>query len=1026
MLGSRKARTLIKVLALARGASVNADALVEALWSGDDLPAKPVDQVGVLVSRLRSVLGPECVTRSDAGWSLAADWLDVAELEVRVGEAATRLAGGNPSAARAAARAALALARGELLADEPDAPWAQVARAAVSRTLARARLIGAEAAMAAGDPTDAADLAAAALDCDGYDEAALRVLMRADTAAGRPARALAAYARVRERLADDLGVDPSPETEELHTAILLGDLTGPVPAGNVAEVALVGRETQSRTLDGFLERVRGGDRVLAVVQGEPGIGKTALVAHWAGRLPADVLVLWGRCDELGRELPLQPVLDGLALYLRALDAEGTARCLGDAEPVIGPLLGRFGDVAPAGATAVSDPAAGRAMLFASLLATIERAGGGGPIVLVCEDAHLAGESTIEWLRFAVRRGSRVLVIATTRPGDGAPGSPDLLELGPLDLRASSQLVGEARAQELHARSGGNPLFLLELARATSPELPSSVREAVASRVEALGDAASTLRAAAVLGSMIDVDLLAGVVDRPVAVLLEHLDGGLRAHIVEERSSAFTFRHELVREALVSGTTAARRAHVHQQAARVLRGRPGHDPMEVAFHAREAGDTAGASSALVEAAAVASQRFDVALADRLLTEAIGLDDSPNARAARAQVRIARFEPEAAESDAFRAIELGGGARALEVAGWAAYYRREYVLAGQRAEEGALRAEDVAVRASCLTLSGRVLHSSGNLDVALERLSQAVSIAPSEVRGVAQVYLGGLLVHRGDVVEGGELAQRALLDAAHLSHPFARHHAYVFRVLSLGMQGRPVDALAAAEAGEAAAREAGESGARFVAVQTNVRSWVLRALGHLGEATELTEKTLESAVAPAFREMRAAAELDRVEEHLAAADLAAAASALDACRSILDWHGTHAWHHHQRYGTLRSRQLLGTGDFAGALALSTEVTEDAAARHTRRYGLLASLVAARAALASGQPVDHDDIDADLASLEECAGLEVWEVTAEMAAAAEVDRWWRDAERRAATLVARAGDHGETLRRHVAARFAALGRR
>src|SRR3984893_12417586 len=96
-LGSRKARTLVKVLALARGAAVPADTVVEALWPGDDMPAKPVEQVGVLVSRLRSVLGAERLTRSDVGGALAVDWLDVAELEARVDEAAARLGAGNPA-----------------------------------------------------------------------------------------------------------------------------------------------------------------------------------------------------------------------------------------------------------------------------------------------------------------------------------------------------------------------------------------------------------------------------------------------------------------------------------------------------------------------------------------------------------------------------------------------------------------------------------------------------------------------------------------------------------------------------------------------------------------------------------------------------------------------------------------------------------------------------------------------------------------------------------------------------------------
>lgn len=1025
-LGSRKARTLIKVLALGRGAPVAADAVVEALWPDDDLPSKPVEQVGVLVSRLRSVLGPERLSRSDAGWSLAADWLDVDELEARVDEAAARLAAGNPAAARAAARAALTLARGDLLADEPDARWADAARAAVARSLSRARLVGAEAAMVAGDPSDAADLAAAALDRDGYDEAALRVLMRADAAAGRAARALAAYAKVRERLAEDLGVDPSPATEELHTAILLGEVAGPTPDRLSTGTPPVGRDAELRTLDGYLERCRRGEHVLAVVQGEPGIGKTALVAHWANRLPADVVVVRGRCDEMGRDLPLQPVLDGLAVHLRELDAEAAAQSLGDAEPVIGPLLGRIGDAAPIDATTVADPAAGRALLFASLLATIERVAGGGLIVVLCEDVHLAGDSTIEWLRFAVRRGSRLLVLATTRPGQSALGASDLVQLGPLDLAASIALVGEERAEELHARSGGNPLFMLELARVTSAELPSSVREAVDARVEALGEASATLRAAAVLGSVIDVDLLTGVVDRPVAVLLEHLDVGLQSHIVEEYSAAFAFRHELVREALVVGTAAARRAYIHREAARVLEARPTHDPLEVAFHAQEAGDAAGASAALVEAAAVANDRFDVALADRLLTEAIALDDSPAARGARARVRIARFQLDLAESDAIRAVELGGGARALEIAGWAAYYRRDYELARQRAEEGAARTDDVAVQASCLTLSGRVLHSSGHLEPAHERLRLAASIAPAEVRGVAQVFLGGLLVHRGEVSQGGELVQRALFDAAHLSHPFAAHHGHLFRVLALGMQGRPVEALAAADVGAARAMEAGEAGARFVAVQTNLRSWVLRVLGHVGEATELTERALELAAPPAFREMRSSAELDRIEEFLAAGDFAGAGSALVAYQPILEWNGGHAWHHHQRYRTLLARHLVGVGDPAGALETATQVTSDAAERGTLRYGLLARVVVARAALACGRPIERDDIDAALVSLEGCAGLEVWRVTAEMAAAADDDRWWRDAERRAGAIVVRAGDHAETLRRHVAASFAALGRR
>ena len=90
-LGSRKARLLLRRLALANGAAVPIDELADVLW-GDRLPARPADQVGVLVARLRRVLGPDRLRRSDEGYHLELDWLDVAELEARAREASASLA----------------------------------------------------------------------------------------------------------------------------------------------------------------------------------------------------------------------------------------------------------------------------------------------------------------------------------------------------------------------------------------------------------------------------------------------------------------------------------------------------------------------------------------------------------------------------------------------------------------------------------------------------------------------------------------------------------------------------------------------------------------------------------------------------------------------------------------------------------------------------------------------------------------------------------------------------------------------
>ena len=448
-------------------------------------------------------------------------------------------------------------------------------------------------------------MAEGALDHDPYDEAALRTLMRAHAAAGRPASALAAYARMRERLGEDLGVDPVKETEELHTAILLGDVVT-IPSAAATGAA---RQTPSSdegelaALDAHLAMAERGDSVAVLVEGEAGIGKTALLGSWISGAATRALVLMGRCDELGRGLPLQPVLDGLAAHLRRITDEETASVLGDAAWSLAPLLGPVAGERPTGSqpTTVTDAAVGQALLFADLLAAIQRAGEERPVVVVVEDVHLAAPSTVEWLRFAVLRGRRLLVVASRRPGEGPSLDAPVIRLGPLDLEAVSELVGASRAPKLHDRSGGHPLFLVELAAAGPDELPASVREAVADRVDKLGEAATTLRAAAVLGTEVDVDLLAGVVGATVAALLEHLDAGMRERIIEERAGTLAFRHELVREALVAETTAARRALVHREAARVLSDRNRHDPLQVAWHAQRGGDLDTAAAALIDAA-----------------------------------------------------------------------------------------------------------------------------------------------------------------------------------------------------------------------------------------------------------------------------------------------------------------------------------------------------------------------------------------------------------------------------------------
>ncbi len=231
-LGSRKARLALHLLALGGGQAVPSGVLIDAIW-GDAPPAKPEDQLAVLLSRLRSVLGRDRIDHHDGGYRLRCDWLDAAELAVLTDEVQRRAAAGNMLGAAAAARVALSLVRGDGPRPLPG-DWALLRQAELDRLISRTRRVAAGALLDAGDWMAAADAAAAALAREPYDEAALRAQLRAYTQGGQAADALAEYASTRERLAEELGTDPSPETQALYTAILRGELApaGPPPAGS--------------------------------------------------------------------------------------------------------------------------------------------------------------------------------------------------------------------------------------------------------------------------------------------------------------------------------------------------------------------------------------------------------------------------------------------------------------------------------------------------------------------------------------------------------------------------------------------------------------------------------------------------------------------------------------------------------------------------------------------------------------------------------------------------------------------------
>jgi DNA-binding SARP family transcriptional activator len=1014
-LGSKKARLALQHLALGAGQVVPSDVLVDALW-GRDPPSRPGDQLAVLMSRLRSVLGKERIEHRDGGYLLRADWLDATELAALTGEAQRRHGAGNVTGAAAAARVALSL-----LNCSGPAPvasdWGRLRCAELDRLASHARHVAASALLEAGDWVGAVDAATAALERDAYDEVSLRVLLRAYVLGGQVATALSVYAAARERFADELGADPSPETAEVYLAIVRGELAAPARPEASPTTGLVGRDDELSHLDAVAMRVRSEGSVrVVVIDGEPGIGKTTLVRAWASRrAAAGDTVLLASCGPLDRAMPLDALLDALARLLRRLGSEVTADLLGGDGQLLAPLLG----AAPGSPQLMlADSMLGPAVLYAALVRVLRRLAERGPLAVVIDDVHLGGQSLRDWVRFVRREAMPLAVVLAVRPGEGDPPAADArLHLDALSQAAAAELVGPARVDELYARAKGHPLFLTELAQQPpGAELPASLVESVSARCDELGPAGMLLRTGAVLGTELDIDLLAAVLGRPAVELLDDAERAAAKRFLADDDGTFRFRHELVREALAAGTTASRAALLHREAGRVLTRRPTADPLTVARHARLGGDLELAARALHDAAARAAERFDHAAAEALLDDALSLHPDSRAWLARARVRTRRGRYEEALGDVERA--LPAGAAALEVGAWASYFGRRFAQAAQFAEDGALAAADPATRARCLAVGGRTRHAAGDLAGAEAQLGEALSLAQGVDRVTAAAWLGVIRSHQSRADDALALLRPATRGQLGAEHTSATLHALLFTGHAHALAGRPALALAAFTRydAEVERRQAPRFGGRAV----NFAGWVLRNLGAGAEGLDLHHEALEVGRRQGTPEVVIAALQDLAEHSVHVADADRAQSLLAEALTLLGGDLVFGWRLELRQWLVSGELALLRGAARQARDLGCKLAERAAELSVPRYVAAGRLLRHRADRLLGAPLDLDAVSADLDLLDGAMAVEAWWWTGEVAAELGVPAWLDRAAHRAERLAGSAGAHGDGLRRALAARM------
>lgn len=610
-LGSSRPRAVFAILATSRNSVVSRAELIDSIW-GDDPPATAAGSLHTYVSMLRKSLEPErargdaprLLTSVGGGYRLRVDdeGVDAAEF-VRLRELARqRFADGEPHGALRLLDDALALWRGEALVGL-SGPFADGERARLGELRTATLELRAEVGLAVGRHTDLVAELTALVHDHPLRERSRELLMLALHRCGRNAEALAVYRETRQVLVDELGIEPSQSLSRLHDQILTGSaeqpgVRRPVAATTTTRVAptLVGRARELDLAGTLVDNAAAGRGQCLWVEGELGIGKSALVAAVLARAEsAGFQLAHGVANELAQRFPLRLALDSLDVHADATDPRraAVAKALGDERP-------------PQSILAGGDPLIGAVH---SVVRLVETLCGDGPLILVMDDLHWADEaSTLVWHRLCTETSRLpLLLVGATRPVPhrsevdrlrravaGVGGA--VVNLAPLPETDTANLVAGLvgappgpRLRAVTARAGGNPLYVKEIADtlvreqvvaigADTAEVPShwvdkapdSLVAAVTSRLGYLSDATLTvLRSAALLFGEFAVTDLATLLDERVSALVRPFDEAIAAGVLRDAGNRLAFRHPVIWQALYDSMAVAVRDALHHQAARTL-------------------------------------------------------------------------------------------------------------------------------------------------------------------------------------------------------------------------------------------------------------------------------------------------------------------------------------------------------------------------------------------------------------------------------------------------------------------------
>ncbi|MGW5109699.1 BTAD domain-containing putative transcriptional regulator [Nocardia sp. NPDC004123] len=677
-LGTPMQRAVLGRLIVAHGQVVSSERLIDDLWSGHP-PPKATAVLQVHIHNLRRLFEPQRPRRApsrfivseSSGYALkipenAVDaWHFEQQLRTYQELVSNPEIHTDPTERNALLEAALSLWHGPALEAFAEADWAVAEADRLTDLYLTAVELNARTELELGRSGEVVrELRQLFEDNPGREEI-VRLLALAQYQLGQQLEALTTIRRSREFLGGLFGVDPSPALRQLEIAILNHSAglaqTPPLPAhdrrstGSAAPPATTSRaapapvsspgiETAKASAapgaaDGFhcatgyltelsellhaAEAARAGQLRVAWVAGEAGIGKTVLAeATLATLSTAGWTAVTGTCPEIDGA----PAAWAWTEISTALDMNEPNRAAAGqlSESAAGPVT----------------PAADVFTLARVIAEKCRRAAGSAPVALLLEDVQRADPETLQVLRQVVSwlRDEPVFVLVTMRRSEAAQGPHNTvaalaqhtgawLELNGLDAEgtrraaAAAGLPGiEAEAlEQLHRRTGGNPLFVREVAKAAAAqgsldEVPDSIRELIEDRVAQLPDGvAEVLRQLSIWGESVDLAILSAAAGLAEDTVIDLVAAAEAAGLVGSGSGgSIRFEHGLIRDAVYLGIPPLRRGRMHWAALELLEQRAdtypavARDPDVLARHALT-GATAETASRAIEYVERAAER-----------------------------------------------------------------------------------------------------------------------------------------------------------------------------------------------------------------------------------------------------------------------------------------------------------------------------------------------------------------------------------------------------------------------------------